>query len=95
METSFTDHSHTGCVRAVAVSENGILATGSSDESIRLFNLKKRKEIGSLIHHEGLKYSLLHLIEIKNIVILLLLLVYYFTFSVFIGPQRNLSINAS
>jgi protein MAK11 len=50
---SFTDHSHTASVKAVAVSPNGIAATGSADETIKLFNLQKRTELGSLIHHQG------------------------------------------
>ena len=53
LETSFTDHSHTGCVKAVAISKRGILASGSSDETIKLFNLRKRREIGTLMHHKG------------------------------------------
>lgn len=52
-EQSFTDHSHTGCVKSVAISTKSILASGSTDESIRLFNLKKRSELGSLVHHSG------------------------------------------
>lgn len=51
--SSFTDHSHTASVKTVAISSNGIAATGSSDESIKLFNLRKRVEIGTLLHHEG------------------------------------------
>ncbi|KAI0209819.1 p21-activated protein kinase-interacting protein 1-like [Lamellibrachia satsuma] len=53
LETSFTDHSHTGCVKTLAVSKRGILASGSSDETIKLLNLRKRREIGTLMHHKG------------------------------------------
>ncbi|XP_069127462.1 p21-activated protein kinase-interacting protein 1-like [Argopecten irradians] len=52
-EQSFTDHSHMGCVKALAVSKKGILASGSTDEAIRLINLKKRTELGSLMQHSG------------------------------------------
>ncbi|KAK2145791.1 hypothetical protein LSH36_657g01029 [Paralvinella palmiformis] len=52
-ELNFTNHSHTGCVKSVGVSERGILATGSTDEVIRLFNLTKHIEIGALMHHDG------------------------------------------
>ncbi|KAK2188551.1 hypothetical protein NP493_129g04013, partial [Ridgeia piscesae] len=58
LETSFTDHSHTGCVKTVAISKRGILASGSSDETIKLFNLRKRREIGTLMHHKGSVTSL-------------------------------------
>jgi len=40
-------------VKTVAISPTGIAASGSSDESIKLFNLQKRVEIGTLLHHEG------------------------------------------
>jgi protein MAK11 len=50
---SFTDHSHTASVRTAAISSNGIAATGSADETIKLFNIHKRVELGSLIHHQG------------------------------------------
>lgn len=53
LEESFTDHSHTGNVKAVAISSKGILASGSSDETVRLFNIRTRKEVGRLMHHEG------------------------------------------
>ncbi|XP_041357789.1 p21-activated protein kinase-interacting protein 1-like [Gigantopelta aegis] len=53
LEASFTDHSHIGCVKTVAISQKGILASGSTDETIRLFNLRKRKEMGSLVQHMG------------------------------------------
>lgn len=53
IEASFTDNSHSGCVKCVSVSEKGILASGSTDETIRLLNLRKKKEMGSLVHHNG------------------------------------------
>jgi WD40 repeat protein len=53
LKQSFTDHSHVGCVRAAAVSSKGVLATGSSDETIKLFHLEKRRELGALMHHKG------------------------------------------
>jgi WD40 repeat protein len=54
--TSFTDHSHVASVRSVAVSVNGVAASGSADETIKLFDADKRVEIGSLVHHQG-KYN--------------------------------------
>lgn len=48
----FTDHSHTGCIKTVAVGKN-FLASGSTDEIIYLFNLKKNKEEGALYTHDG------------------------------------------
>jgi len=53
LEASFTDHSHMGCIRTVAISRQGILASGSSDEMIRIYNLRTRSEMGALAHHEG------------------------------------------
>lgn len=37
----------------MAVSPTGILASGSTDETIRLFNLRKHVELGCLMHHKG------------------------------------------
>lgn len=51
--TCFTDHSHTASVRSIAVSESGVAASGSADETIKLFDTDKRVEIGSLLHHQG------------------------------------------
>ncbi|KAF8517941.1 WD40 repeat-like protein [Hysterangium stoloniferum] len=46
---------HVSCVKAVAASPSGgkWLATGSSDEIIKVWDLRRRKEIGGLMHHEG------------------------------------------
>ncbi|KAI0923588.1 hypothetical protein AcW1_006500 [Taiwanofungus camphoratus] len=51
---------HISCVRAVAASPHGgkWLATGSADEVVKVWDLRKRKEIGGLMHHEG---SITHL----------------------------------
>ncbi|KAH3696876.1 hypothetical protein DPMN_084356 [Dreissena polymorpha] len=58
IEASFTDNCHSGCVKCIAASEKGILATGSTDETIRLLNLRKMRELGSLVHHNGSVTSL-------------------------------------
>ncbi|XP_050401538.1 p21-activated protein kinase-interacting protein 1-like isoform X2 [Patella vulgata] len=52
-EQTFTDHSHLGCIKSAGISRKNILATGSTDETIRLFNLKKHTELGALMHHSG------------------------------------------
>lgn len=46
---------HVGCVKAVAASPSGgkWLATGSTDEIVKVWDLRRRKEIGGLMHHEG------------------------------------------
>jgi protein MAK11 len=46
---------HVSCIKAVASSPNGgkWLATGSSDEIVKVWDLKRKKEIGGLMHHEG------------------------------------------
>lgn len=42
---------HLGCVKALAASPDGRLATGGTDNVVRLFDLKKRTEIGDLQEH--------------------------------------------
>lgn len=51
-ELIFTDHSHTGCIRTVACSDS-FMASGATDETIYIFNIKDNKEVGSLQGHEG------------------------------------------
>ena len=48
-------------MKAIAVSSKGMQASGSSDESIRLLNLKNRKEHGTLRHHDGKKTTIIYL----------------------------------
>ncbi|CAG8584530.1 4924_t:CDS:2 [Diversispora eburnea] len=43
---------HNGCIKTVSVGER-YLASGSTDEIIKLYDTKKRKEIGSLLQHNG------------------------------------------
>lgn len=51
-EADFTHHSHTASISAVAASERFVV-TGSKDETIQLYDLKKRVEHGALLHHDG------------------------------------------
>ena len=46
---------HVSCVKAVAASPAGgkWLATGSADEIVKVWDLRRRREIGGLVHHEG------------------------------------------
>ncbi|KAG5462701.1 MAG: WD40 repeat-like protein, partial [Olpidium bornovanus] len=44
--------SHVGCIKTVAVGGK-FLASGSSDEVIRLYDLRRRKELGVLMQHKG------------------------------------------
>uniref|UniRef100_A0A8C5GS63 PAK1 interacting protein 1 n=1 Tax=Gouania willdenowi TaxID=441366 RepID=A0A8C5GS63_GOUWI len=44
----FTHHGHTASISAVAASEKFVV-TGSKDETIQLYNMKKRSEHGSLL----------------------------------------------
>lgn len=55
LKPSFIFPAHVSCIKAVASSPNGgkWLATGSSDEIIKVWDLKRKKEIGGLMHHEG------------------------------------------
>lgn len=49
---------HVSCIKAVAASPHGgkWLATGSADEIIKIWDLRRRKEVGGLMHHEGVVY---------------------------------------
>ncbi|KAG6829143.1 hypothetical protein H0H92_005547 [Tricholoma furcatifolium] len=51
---------HVGCIKAVAASPSGgkWLATGSADEIIKIWDLRRRREVGGLMHHTG---SITHL----------------------------------
>ncbi|KAJ7580230.1 WD40-repeat-containing domain protein [Mycena floridula] len=51
---------HVSCIKAVAASPEGgkWLATGSTDEIIKVWDLRRKKEIGGLMQHEG---SITHL----------------------------------
>ena len=53
--------SHVACVKAVAASPNGgkWLATGSTDEIVKVWDLRRRKEIGGLVQHEGMHFRVL------------------------------------
>lgn len=52
VEPSFTDHSHTGCVKTIASTRN-VLVSGSTDERICLFDIETNQEMGILCGHEG------------------------------------------
>ncbi|KAF8347961.1 WD40-repeat-containing domain protein [Amanita rubescens] len=56
----FAFPAHVSCVKAVAASPQGgkWLATGSADEIIKVWDLRRRKEVGGLMHHQG---SITHL----------------------------------
>ncbi|RKO96905.1 hypothetical protein CXG81DRAFT_8399, partial [Caulochytrium protostelioides] len=43
---------HITAIRCLAVSNN-LLATGASDEHVKVYNLHSRSEVGSLLHHSG------------------------------------------
>ncbi|THG98769.1 hypothetical protein EW026_g3486 [Hermanssonia centrifuga] len=51
---------HISCIKSIAASPQGgkWLATGSADEIVKVWDLRRRKEIGGLMHHEG---SITHL----------------------------------
>lgn len=48
----FTHHAHVASITAVAASERFVV-TGSKDETIQLYNMKKKTEHGALLHHDG------------------------------------------
>ncbi|XP_072139830.1 p21-activated protein kinase-interacting protein 1-like [Mobula birostris] len=51
-EADFTHHAHTASLTTVAVNDQYV-ATGSRDETIQLYNMKKKIDQGSLLHHNG------------------------------------------
>lgn len=57
IEPTFIYPAHISCITALA-SCSRYLATGSTDEQIKLYDLKLRKEIGNLMHHTGTITSL-------------------------------------
>lgn len=51
---SFSDHSHTSSVRCLAASKSGTyVASGATDERLKLFNLADRLDLGTLADHVG------------------------------------------
>lgn len=55
LKPMFIFPAHVSCIKAVAASPDGgkWLATGSADEIVKVWDLRRRKEIGGLMHHEG------------------------------------------
>lgn len=49
---SFSNHAHCGSIRSIACGEQ-ILASGSTDETVKLFDLRTRAELGTLMEHSG------------------------------------------
>lgn len=52
VKVSFAIPAHSGMIKSIAIN-NDFLATGSTDDTIRLFDIKKRKEIGALTSHSS------------------------------------------
>ncbi|KAG0224386.1 p21-activated protein kinase-interacting protein 1-like protein [Actinomortierella wolfii] len=48
----FAFSAHIGCIKALAIGGT-TLASGSTDEKIQLYDLKRRKELGALMQHTG------------------------------------------
>ncbi|KAM9233339.1 p21-activated protein kinase-interacting protein 1 isoform 2-T2 [Dugong dugon] len=48
----FTHHAHTASLSAVAVNSRFVV-TGSKDETIHIYDMKKKIEHGALLHHNG------------------------------------------
>ncbi|KAM9720162.1 p21-activated protein kinase-interacting protein 1-like [Menidia menidia] len=51
-EPDFTHHAHTASVSVVAASERFVV-TGSKDETIQVYDMKKKTDHGALLHHDG------------------------------------------
>lgn len=58
--TMFSFAAHTSCITAIAAasSDSKWLATGAGDETVRVWDLKKKKEVGGLVGHNGTIHSL-------------------------------------
>jgi protein MAK11 len=58
LKPMFIFPAHVSCIKAVAASPMGgkWLATGSADEIVKVWDLRRRKEIGGLMHHEGMSH---------------------------------------
>ncbi|KAM5323922.1 p21-activated protein kinase-interacting protein 1 isoform 2-T2 [Glossophaga mutica] len=48
----FTHHGHTACLSAVAINSRFVV-TGSKDETIHIYDMKKKIDHGALVHHNG------------------------------------------
>ncbi|KAG0204758.1 p21-activated protein kinase-interacting protein 1-like protein [Mortierella sp. NVP41] len=53
----FIFSAHIGCIKSLAIGGH-FLASGSTDEKIQLYDLKRRKELGALLQHQGTITSL-------------------------------------
>ncbi|KAJ3024976.1 UNVERIFIED_CONTAM: hypothetical protein HDU68_007590 [Siphonaria sp. JEL0065] len=54
LNQTFTYAAHIASIKTIAVSKNAkLLATGSSDEHVKLYSLDRNKETGTLFHHTG------------------------------------------
>ena len=65
---------HVSCVKAVSGSPMGgkWLATGSVDEIVKVWDLRRRKEVGGLMQHEGESLSVpLHASALKLVFVIL------------------------
>jgi len=69
LKPTFIFPAHVSCIKAVAASPHGgkWLATGSADEIIKVWDLRRRKEIGGLMHHEGENYLFFCYLEIFSL----------------------------
>ncbi|EHB13598.1 p21-activated protein kinase-interacting protein 1 [Heterocephalus glaber] len=52
----FTHHAHTASLSAVAVNSRFVVP-GSKDETIHIYDMKKKIDHGALVHHKGSRWS--------------------------------------
>ena len=71
LEPIFIFPAHVSCVKAVSGSPSGgkWLATGSVDEIVKVWDLKRRKEVGGLMQHEGQSLTIFHPATKPNFVV--------------------------
>ena len=65
----FTHHAHTASLSAVAVNSRFVV-TGSKDETIHIYDMKKKVDHGALMHHNGKKIVSFQITVLRH---------YYFT----------------
>lgn len=62
----FTHHAHTASISAVSTSERFVV-TGSKDETIQVYDMKKKSEHGALLHHDGENVWSSHCLASSNV----------------------------
>ena len=65
-KTTFTDHAHSGSLKAVAAAGKFLITSGA-DENVKIFNLRNRTEHGGL-HHSDAAVNILAFYDERHVV---------------------------